>query len=206
MLLRPRAYIEYQLRYFGAWEPAETAAMQRFIPRDATVLDIGANVGYHTLLAARLVGEGGRVLSLEPEPETYDMLEANVRLNGMSQVEAVPAAAGSCEAKLPLFYHRTDPGSNSLLPGQDMKEGQAVDVLTIDNLLESRKVKQVDFVKIDAEGWEPHVFRGARALLERERRPILMFEINTALLRRAGCSTDDLLAPLTYCERSTKRH
>jgi len=95
----------------GAYEPPVTQIFTRLLRPGATVVDLGANWGYFTLMAAQLAGPGGRVLALEPDPRMFDLLERNVRLNGLTTVDAFPLAAGADRATRTLAGYAEGTGN-----------------------------------------------------------------------------------------------
>src|SRR5262249_36832247 len=92
-----------ELSIHGIYEPAETRFVEANVPRGGCVLDIGANIGYYTLLFARAVGPAGRVFAFEPEPENFDLLRQNVRSNGYENVRMENLAVADENGWLNLF-------------------------------------------------------------------------------------------------------
>ena len=103
----------------GAWQPALTAYMMRALLPGDTLVDVGANTGYFTLLGAALVGSTGHVVAIEACPRTHERLLANVALNHVHRpvVTAVHAAAAAAEGELTLYQHRREPLYNTTVPG-----------------------------------------------------------------------------------------
>ena len=91
----------------GVYEEGVTRVFKNEIKPGAVVLDIGANIGYHTLTAARLVGQDGKVFAFEPEPSNFDLLVRNVKINGYSKVIPVQKARSSKRGRARLFLHGT---------------------------------------------------------------------------------------------------
>lgn len=153
-------------------------------------LDVGANIGATSIILGHHVGSG-RVLALEPGPRVFSLLQANIAASGMTNVEPINCAVGASPGR--MAFHE-DSAYGHLVPGA---QGGEVTVRTIDELVESLALPRVDFIKIDTEGFEPHVFAGARRTIERFR-PIIYFEFNAWTLL-ALSQTDPIEFMRTVC-------
>ena len=159
-----RDIIQRYVYVFGEWEPNLTAWLRSNLPRGSVVVDVGANVGYFTLLTSRLVGPEGRVISVEALPSTVRHLEANVELNGMPNVEVKPFALGDREGHVEAFRaESTNVGASSVGSGTH-SEGW-VPMMKLDDAVTMRDAQRVGFIKIDVEGAEEAVLSGARQTL-----------------------------------------
>lgn len=182
--------IARQVVMTGIYEPQESNFFMEWLRPGMTVLDVGANFGYFTVLAARGVGPSGRVHAFEPEPGNFARLEKNIEANGYSgRATAHRIALSDAPGRAELF---TDPANlgNPSLARKNVPVGKGsvmVDVLTLDAFLESLGPSRprVDLVKMDTQGFEPQVIAGARELLARDR-PWLLLEIWPNGVRRAG--------------------
>lgn len=160
------------------------------------VLDIGAFVGWYTLLAARRVGAQGKVYAFEPDPRNYELLGENLRLNQIdSRVTCLPWAVSDEAGVQPFFLHGGDQSRSSLIPAGGGHETTAVNSVVLDDFLD--RGLQIDVVKMDIEGGEVHALRGMGEILARAGRSVKLFvECNPASLRFAGESAPSLLAEL----------
>lgn len=156
----------------------------------ATFVDVGANVGYFTLLASTL---GARVVAYEPTPTVFTRLKENVALNGF-QADLVNAALMDKPGTLSLHLSGDDPEANSLF-GDDAQSVQ-VPAVTLDDDLAARGITHVDLLKIDAEGAEPFVLDGATRLLSSPNAPVIIVEVNAFTLNCAGLQPSDILSRL----------
>ena len=161
-----------------ACEPLTTAWMLAHVPAHATVIDVGANVGYYTLLAAGLVGLGGRVVAFEPNPVVRAQLAAHVRVNGVQDIVSIePTALADIDpGDQDLFVPdgEAESGLASLARGPllEGRRGHAVQVRCerLDDWIDRSRTRRIDVIKIDVEGGEAQVVAGMRRALE-ELRP-----------------------------------
>jgi FkbM family methyltransferase len=163
----------------GAAEPLVQEALVRHLAPGDVVYDVGAHVGFMTLIAARLVGRTGRVIAFEPDAANRSALLENVALNGFQNIDVLEVAASA------------QSGSASLVGGGltgSLGDGDQVRLSRLDEL----ELPRPALVKIDVEGHETEVLRGATGLLKRH--PIIVCEIHGAT--RASC--EDVLRPFGY--------
>jgi FkbM family methyltransferase len=148
----------------GCWLGTYERHMQRLfrerIRPGATVFDVGANVGFFTLLASKLASESGRVYAFEPLPRNLDFLDRHVRINDLANVNVVglAIAATSGEAHFRVAQHASMGG---LAEGGDLR----VITASLDDLIASGRAGRPDFIKMDIEGAESDALRGAAKLL-----------------------------------------
>jgi FkbM family methyltransferase len=148
----------------GCWLGTYERHMQRLfcehIRLGATVFDVGANAGFFTLLASKLVGDSGRIYAFEPLPRNLDFLERHIRLNELANVhvEALAIAATSGEAHFRIAQHASMGG---LSEGGDLR----VVTASLDDLIASGRATRPDFIQMDIEGAESDALRGAKELL-----------------------------------------
>jgi FkbM family methyltransferase len=178
----------------GAMEPGLIKHFSSLIQPGAVVVDVGANVGIYTLLAAKLLAGNGEIYSFEPTPRTYDILRDNVQVNGFLEAGivhlyklAVTDRAG--HAKLSIFDR--DCGHNTLFGDGHADNEIEVSTNSLDEILKTQH--QVDVVKIDAEGAEPLILRGLKQVIERNPGIRILMEFAPVHLKRAGTSPDELL-------------
>ena len=168
----------------GEYEQHLTAAFERHCTAGMTVVDVGANVGYYSLLASRLVGPTGKVVALEPNSENCRLLLSSLRLNGITNVELLPVAA---DVSTGWAYYSTHVGSNGgLIDDADLlaHPGVVVPTFRLDDLVAG----PVGFLKLDVEGAEGRAVRGAARIVERDR-PIVTSELKDEMLRRVSGTT-----------------
>jgi len=182
----------------GYYEPPVTRVMQRLLAPGGTLVDAGANWGYFTLVGARLVGAGGRVVAIEPDPRHFERLRTNTAMNRLANVTALPLAAGSQEgvAMLTGYAEAADNrGVSRIADGASGAHRYAVRCATIDAL--TSESRRVDVVKIDVEGAEPDVLAGMREGLASGRYRAIVLELHPELLRARGVDPAECIGTLT---------
>ena len=167
-------FMAHHLIEHGEWETSVREIIRKLLPVGGFFIDVGANIGVHSLFAASLVGPTGKVLALEPAPVTCDILRENVEINGLlSRIEIVNKAAGATSAETVAFeYFAEHPAMSGFKLNTARKDVLsttpltiAVPMITIDELLDQTERKP-DFIKIDVEGFELQVLQGARHTLK----------------------------------------
>lgn len=172
----------------GWYEPDTVRILSTLLAPGMTFLDIGAAFGQYTLLAAGAVGNTGKVHAFEPDPVSFDWLSRNVRRNRLSNVTAAQIALGDTAGALNLYIGAPDNlGTTSLRRPYNYSGRTArVDVVPLDSYLERVGLDRVDVIKIDVEGAESLVFRGAGKLLSA--RPAIVIEFEESNQVRFGSS------------------
>jgi len=162
------------------------------------MLDLGAHVGYFTLIAAQRVGPAGRVYAFEPEPENARLLEMNVRRNGYeSVVVVVPMAVSERTGTAELRSSGLDNGQHSLCAtGRPERRRQVVRTTRLDEFLAAHDIRRVDWIKMDLEGGEMAALRGLGASLQGCPRVRMILEFCPVVLRASGTDSAGLLADL----------
>ena len=178
-LLVGRSSLDQDLLW-GRFERAETHFVSRYLRPGMTVLDIGAHHGLYTLLASKRVRSEGRVIAFEPSPRERTQLRRNIRLNLASNVRVVPYALGRERSSADLYIvEGVEDGCNSLRPPVVASQTRPVQVqvISLDDFVREENLGKIDFVKLDVEGAELDVIRGAERLLESVPRPVLLVEV-----------------------------
>ena len=181
----------------GMFEPETVRAFAALLAPGMTVLDVGANVGQFTLVAARRVGPTGQVHAFEPTPELAEHIQGNLELNGLENVVvnevAVSDAAGHAVLHL---VEPDDPGENSIVNPSPGSRTLEVPSVTLDGYVAEHAIGSVDVIKIDIEGAEMPALGGARDLLSGDDSPVLVLEFHPTTLSYSGHSPEDMLGLL----------
>lgn len=167
------------------YEPAETALFRCEIRPGQVVLDIGANIGYYTLIAAKLVGPKGRVVAFEPDPANFALLKKNVEANGHRNVTLFQKALSDRTGKAKLYLNPTNKGDHRLYDSGDGRSFVTVTMARLDDVL-LKMDRQVHFIKMDVQGAEASALGGMRGLLRRNRSLKLVTEFSPGALRLQG--------------------
>jgi len=167
MVMRP--WIEH----YGVWEPIEASFLRTRLKPGMTLLDIGANVGYFSILGARAVGPAGTVVAIEPEPSNYALLCANIWEARVRNVVPVRAAASSFSGVLPLSVSNVNCGDHRTFMERPGARVLVVPGMRVDEMLEADA--RVDLVKIDIQGADHRAVLGMESLIARWK-PVLLVE------------------------------
>lgn len=165
---------------YGCLDYYDERAIHGMIQPGSVCFDVGAHIGYYSLLLSRWTGPGGRVFSFEPTPYTHSFLTRNLRRNEASNVTVVQAAVGSEIRKVRMSGLKGERlGGRSVTDTGDTE----VRCTTIDSEIERINPDRLDFIKMDVEGYELQVLSGAQRALERFR-PKIMLEVNPTALQQ----------------------
>lgn len=195
LLDRADASVSVQIRDDGNYEPYLAAVLDDLLDPGDVFVDVGANVGYHTLRAALCVGPAGRVIAVEANPENARLLALTIAENGVDHVDLWPFALGRAVGHAHFGVHI---GSNGGFAPDDIAavasgRGTVAPVLPLDAL----GLERVDVIKIDVEGAEPMVVEGALGTIDRCR-PAVVMELSCEMTRRVGgIEPEDHLRRLT---------
>ncbi|HEX2446283.1 MAG TPA: FkbM family methyltransferase [Vicinamibacterales bacterium] len=193
--------IAREVCFVGRYGAQETRLLRALLRPGMTAVDVGANWGYFTLLAASLIGSQGRVVALEPEPRLFQLLDENVRLNDLSQVTAIRAAATDrSNVTLPLLSFDESScnwGVSSIAPAL-AGETREVDGRSLDGLMTELGLGTIDVVKIDVEGHELAVLAGMAAGLAANRYRRLIIEWHPTILPAPHAAMTDAFGGLTH--------
>jgi FkbM family methyltransferase len=190
--------LEWTLWAFGCFEPHFAELFSLLVRPGDRCVDVGANIGLHTVRLAKLAGRGGAVTAIEPDPGLARRIERNLTLNDLANVRVVNAAASDKAGSVTL--HRPDPGdpnrARASLNGYSYLTGDAISVpaVTVDQVCGSERVA---LIKIDVEGHESAVVRGAAGVIGRDA-PSVVFEYAPDLLDDPGQSPFGWLAEQGY--------
>ena len=191
------SFIDWSVYYFGAYSEAELELLGRVLSMSegGCCLDVGANVGNHTLLFAC---HAESVIAFEPVPVLADQIRKRVAWNGLQNVEVVQLGLGDVAADLP-FFASTDhnQGTGTFIAGVHQAAASSLHVRPGDEMLAERGDPWVVLAKIDVEGFEPDALRGLRKTLDRCR-PIVFFEWSELSIERAAGADPDTFFPAGY--------
>jgi FkbM family methyltransferase len=193
--IHPRGELTEFLSLGPLFERTELRLVAKLLKPRMKAVDAGANIGLYSLLAAKCVGDGGQVWAFEPSQITYDLFLDNLALNGVTTVAAQRLALSDFEGELTL---RSERGFGDLYRHLDYTGKAAtgdsietVGVRPLDDFAAAQKIDEIDFLKIDVEGGEYRLLKGAQRLLAQSPNVIVMFESEEDWCQRSGCKTED---------------
>ncbi len=194
-------------------EDEVVAALSSLINESDHVLDIGANIGVTTCVLASLANKG-RVYSFEPSPEIFRHLQQNIKNNNFNNVKATQVALGDKEQKL-NFYFPEEFGAGSFIASDDSIAAKhhksdkiEVECIKLDQFVEREKIEKIDLIKMDVEGHELAVLKGAEAVLSRHKPKVILefnsyaFVTHSAVLPTAAIERISEIFPYVYLIRS----
>jgi FkbM family methyltransferase len=194
VLADPRTPLGWHLLFFGNYEPELRSFFRNLLQPGFVAVDVGANIGWHTLLMAQCVGAQGRIIAFEPNPWVRDRLVHHIALNRLQQVEVLPYAL-SDTAGLVKFVGPPagDPrsGDGYLVPASGAGSTDCIEVeaTPFDALLGRLALARLDLMKIDVEGFEWCVLRGCEQAIAKFR-PHVVFEFNREYIARCNASSE----------------
>lgn len=165
-----------ELRKYHIHEPILTRLLPSLIQKGSTILDIGANIGYYTLLFSRWVGHEGLVVAVEPEPNNFSLLTLNLHLNGVHNVCLRQVAIGDHHGIATLYI--SDYSNWCSLRAQNRGKAQGIEVplTTIDSIREELS-RPISLIRMDIEGYEVHAIEGGIQTLQKDK-PYLIVEVH----------------------------
>lgn len=184
------------------WEANQTRIFERMLRPGDGVLDVGANIGYYSVIAGQKTGPAGKVFALEPDPSNLQVLRRNIELNGLQTVvEILPFAAGERDETRTLYGSREHDTSDRTLfsSGDIARVAHEVQTINTESYLRAhfpRDYESIRIVKMDIEGFEPYAITGLKELMQRSQ-TLLFTEINYRRLRQAGSSAKAYLEILS---------
>ena len=162
-----RDYLQARILHFGFWEPNISSLIESVLTRGDVFVDIGANIGYHSLLASKLVGAEGSVIAIEASPSTFEILSLHIRENNAANVRAINKAASDAPGS--LIIYRASPGNTgtaTTIKSRGHDEEGIVEGIPIDHILTCKERSRLRLIKMDIEGGELPVLRRLLQTLE----------------------------------------
>lgn len=181
--------------YFRNCEADTFTMIETLLTPGMRFLDCGANIGFYSVVAGRRVGSTGGVFAFEPTPSSFARLQANLALNGLAWAVPFPLALGASNGKAAVYEFDADHhGLNTLAKSDGATEVAACEVRALDSLLAEGRVRPPHVMKIDVEGSEWDVLRGAEKLWRSTEAPTIVIELSRQTFARFGYTPEDLLA------------
>ena len=155
MDVTPNDYVDSRLYFFGTWEPSLSAFMRRQITPGSVAIDIGANIGYHTLLFSKAVGKDGAVYAIEPAPRIIEKLRKNISLNTMENIRVIPYGISDKAERRDFVVDAQNLGASHF--GETSDDG--LELVRLRSVIDPADLSRVSIIKVDVEGFEIPVLR-----------------------------------------------
>jgi len=192
MFVEPADGLELLIKPFH--EEFETEIFKKEIKKGDTVLDLGAHIGYYTLLAARLVGAKGKVFAFEPEPTNFALLKKNIEINNYQNVIPVEKAVSNKNGKGRL-YLKEKKTQNRIYDSQENDPFIEIETVKLEDYIKEK----VDFIKMDIEGSEVMAAKGMTSLFQKNQQIKIMTEFYPRLIEKSGENPLEFLKLLKKC-------
>jgi FkbM family methyltransferase len=176
----------------GVWEPDETRLFKRVIKKGMIVVDLGANVGWYTLIAAKLVGNNGKVYSFEPDPDNCALLRKNVQINGYENVIVEQKAALDHGRIVKLFLNVDNLGDHRIYDCHDRRKWTFTEGIVLDDYFDDNH-KKIDVIKMDIQGAEMAALVGMDKIIRANDKLKMFIEFSPFLIKRSGFSPEAFL-------------
>lgn len=165
-----------QLTVKGDYETLQTEFFKKYLKASDNILDIGANIGYYTILFSQLVGATGKVYAFEPDLNSYSILKRNIENNNCTNVALFGYALGDSRGKVKLYLNEENRGDNRILKNEGNQNWEAIEVemFRADELIDSKT--RIDFIKIDIQGAELFAFQGMENILNQNEKITIISE------------------------------
>jgi FkbM family methyltransferase len=192
---------ERSLHTWGCHEPLFTKVVMAELKPGMTIIDIGANIGYYTLLEAKMVGNSGKVYAIEPEPANFERLKNNIALNKYTNIQSYNMAAGDTNGTKTL-YQSESPNLHNLLgengtngPNKSYIGTLDVQAVNLDTFLKDKQPP--DLVRMDVEGYEYYVIEGMKKTLNSNHNLMIFMELHTDQMKAAGLDIGIMIKTLS---------
>ena len=184
--------IDSAIYFYGYFEHHSTKVVYNVVKKNMVVFDIGANIGYYTLLCSSLVGENGKVYAFEPMSEAMNRIKEHCRINSIRNVVLErKALAEITKPKQPVSFQY----SYSIVGGDSKPNTEYVDFISLDDYVTINRIPSIDFMKIDVDGYEYKVISGGKNAIKRFK-PLILIELGKYTLKNVGDSLEELVGLL----------
>lgn len=192
MLLTLKDWVQFNLFIYGQYENNETKLVRKLCRNESVFFDIGANVGYYSLIAAK-TNPNNRIYAFEPVSRTYERAAANIKLNQLNNVFLHKKIISNHSGVASINVGNENNWGMSSLVQHDQLSGNSeqVESITLDNFVKEQKINRLDLVKIDVEGFEMNVLEGMNDTLNLFK-PIILIEILDHNLEANGHKPSDI--------------
>lgn len=181
----------------GIYEKFETELVKKMVTEGDVVVDVGAHIGYYTLIFAKCVGNGGIVFAFEPEPNNFSLLSKNIEINGYKNVNLEQLAISDFDGTCVLYTFNTSSGANRIYKPleKNYKNSKPIQIkaISLDDYFTNRPENKIDLIKIDVEGAEFNVLKGMQNIMKKNINLKILLEFNPYFLENAGANPKHLI-------------
>jgi len=195
MYLAPHGPISLELATKGIWEESETELIKKIVSDGDVVLDLGANIGYYTMIFAKLIGPKGKVFAFEPEPNNFELLKKNLTINGYQNSTIEDAAVSDENGEVKLYLHESMATNHRIFYSKSVsKNFVVVKKIKLDDYFKNNPIKKrISFVKMDVEGSEFGVLKGMTTILNENKNLKMLIEYFPQAIKESGAQPSNLL-------------
>jgi FkbM family methyltransferase len=175
------------LSIFKVYEPDQTEIVKKVVRSGDIVIDVGAHVGYYTLLFAQIVGNKGKVYAFEPDPKNFQLLKKNVEVNEFQNVVLEQKAVSNKNGETQLFIDKENRAENRIYDARmnDTNESIQIKSIRLDDYFQDLE-EEINFIKIDAEGSESGIFYGMDSIIKKNPNLKIITEYFPFLIKKFG--------------------
>lgn len=208
--LNPNKYLDREIINQSVFEPYSTTFIKKLLKKGDVVLDVGANIGYYTVIMSKLVGITGKVYAFEPTKYYGDFLLMNVKENDIENCEVLPIGLSSKACDVEISFGESS-ATMHWVADFDPRFKERITLTTLDDFIHDKKITRIDFIKIDVDGHEPEFLKGAAEVLAKMQ-PVILLEVSHEHYLNAGITAWDFYADLieqgyhVYSERTLKEY
>jgi len=188
----------FRLSIYGIHSELDLEIFKKHVKKGSNVIDIGANIGYFTLILAKLVGPTGKVFAFEPDPRNISLLKKNIEINKYENVTIIPKAVSNVNGKCTLYTSQDSFGQNRIYEPKKTRNQEFIPIeaetISLDDFIKNQDIiDAISFVKIDVEGAEKLVLDSMKDILKNSDRIKIFSEIDLARLNDAGSNYNEVI-------------
>jgi FkbM family methyltransferase len=187
-----------KLSFFGEYDINETKLIEDSLLPGNVVLDIGANIGYYSLTAAKIVGDNGKVYAFEPDPLNFALLQKNIECNNYKNIIAIQKAVSNSCDDIKLFLSKENRADHRCYETDENRDSVSIKATSIDDFFKDNLDIKVDFIKIDIQGYETQAFEGMMNLLSIQKNTKIITEFWPFGINNAGGNPQKMLEIISH--------
>lgn len=184
-------FISHTLYLNNVWEPFETQLIRKLINSEDIVVDIGAHIGYYTLLTSKLVGKKGAIYSFEPDPDSFKLLKKNVEENNLTNVTLIKKAVSNKNSSTKLYISSDNKGDHRIFKPERYKRLINIESTTLDTFFKQLN-RKINLIKMDIQGAEINAIKGMLHILSKNENLKLILEFWPYGYKQAGNDPKEL--------------